>query len=123
MLILRIVGTDGGSECCRSPYDYGPWGRWGTNQQESVAGLSGHSLLTLFPIYTRSVAAERTRVCDWSALARKEQSRNGAGMIGVRRGAEVPRRTEPKRVSVALAKRTGFDRLSYSLACHNSSIK
>ena len=25
---------------------YGPWGRWGINQQESVAGLSGHSLLT-----------------------------------------------------------------------------
>ena len=28
-----------------------PWGsRRGTNQQESVAGLSGHSLLTLFPL-------------------------------------------------------------------------
>ena len=34
----------------RLPGDYGPWGRWGTNQQESVAGLSGHSLLTAFPL-------------------------------------------------------------------------
>ena len=32
----------------RLPGVYGPWGRWGINQQESVAGLSGHSLLTLF---------------------------------------------------------------------------
>ena len=40
----------------RLPGDYGPWGRWGTNQQESVAGLSGHSLLTLFPFYARSAA-------------------------------------------------------------------
>ena len=34
----------------RLPGDYGPWGRWGINQQESVAGLSGHSLLTAFPL-------------------------------------------------------------------------
>ena len=34
----------------RLPGDYGPWGLWGTNQQESVAGLSGHSLLTAFPL-------------------------------------------------------------------------
>lgn len=34
----------------RLPGVYGPWGRWGTDQQESVAGLSGHSLLTLFPL-------------------------------------------------------------------------
>lgn len=34
----------------RLPGDYGPWGRWGTNKQETVAGLSGHSLLTAFPL-------------------------------------------------------------------------
>ena len=40
----------------RLPGDYGPWGRWGINQQETVVGLSGHSLLTLFPFITRSAA-------------------------------------------------------------------
>ena len=33
----------------RLPGDYGPWGRWGTNQQESVSG-AGHRLLTAFPL-------------------------------------------------------------------------
>ena len=60
------------------PGDYGPWGLWGMNQQESVAGPAGHSLLTLLPFIARSAGAERPRVCDWSALARKEQSRSGA---------------------------------------------
>lgn len=34
----------------RLPGDDGPWGRWGMNQQESVAGPAGHSLLTAFPL-------------------------------------------------------------------------
>ena len=51
----------------RLPGDYGPWGRWGINQQESVAGLSGHSLLTLFPFIARSAGAERPQVSDRSA--------------------------------------------------------
>ena len=52
----------------RLPGVYGPWGRWGTNQQESVAGLPGHSLLTLFPLIARSAGAERPQVSDRSAL-------------------------------------------------------
>ena len=28
----------------------GVYGPWGINQQETVAGLSGHSLLTIFPL-------------------------------------------------------------------------
>lgn len=44
------------SEHRRSRWHYGsraimaPGGRWGSDQQESVAGLSGHSLLTAFPL-------------------------------------------------------------------------
>ena len=71
------------------PGDYGPWGRWGTDQQESVAGLSGHSLLTLFPLCAKR-GAERPRVSDQSALARREESRSGAATSGVRRGALCP---------------------------------
>ena len=33
----------------------------------------------------------------------------------VRRGASVPRRTKPKRVSAALAERTGFDRFDIDI--------
>ena len=41
-------------------------------------------------------------------------------MSGVRRGALVPRSTEPKRVSAALAERTGFDRfhIKIGLLCY-----
>ncbi len=58
---------------------------------------------------------EGPRVSDQSALARREESCSGAAMSGVRRGAGVPRRTEPKRVSAALAERTGFDRFDIDI--------
>ena len=51
----------------RLPGVYGPWGLWGMNQQESVAGPAGHSLLTLFPFIARSAGAERPQVSDRSA--------------------------------------------------------
>ena len=51
----------------RLPGDYAPWGRRGMNQQESVAGLPGHSLLTLFSFIARSAGAERPQVSDRSA--------------------------------------------------------
>ena len=39
---------------------------------------------------------------------------SGCGVyVKVRRGAAVPRRTEPKRVSELKAERTGFDRFPY----------
>ena len=57
--------------------------------------------------------AERPQVSDQSAVARREESCSGAARSGVRRGAAVPRRTEPKRVSAASAERTGFDRYSF----------
>ena len=148
---IRGFGALTVAPALRLPGDYGPWGRWGIDQQESVAGLSGHSLLTAFPLLggeggseatgrgqtsrrltaslhcpsntdsvqscccpshtdRRSRGAERPQVSDQSALARREESRSGAAISGVRRGATVPRRTEPKRVSGALAQRTGFDR-------------
>ena len=47
---VRGFGAPTVAPALRLPGDYGPWGRWGTNQQESVAGLSGHSLLTAFPL-------------------------------------------------------------------------
>ena len=50
------------------PGVYGPWGRWGTDQQESVAGSPGHSLLTLFSFIARSAGAERPQVSDRNAF-------------------------------------------------------
>ena len=47
---VRGFGAPTVAPALRLPGDYGPWGRWGINQQESVAGLSGHSLLTAFPL-------------------------------------------------------------------------
>ena len=47
---VRGFGALTVASALRLPGVYGPWGRWGTNQQESVAGSSGHSLLTLFPL-------------------------------------------------------------------------
>ena len=41
----------------RLPGDDAPLGVGGMNQQESVAGLSGHSLLTAFPYKCGSLAA------------------------------------------------------------------
>ena len=58
---------------------------------------------------------EGPQVSDQSALARREESCSGAAISGVRRGASVPRRTEPKRVSGALAQRTGFDRFTIDI--------
>ena len=58
---------------------------------------------------------EGPRVSDQSAVARREESCSGAARSGVRRGAAVPRRTEPKRVSAALAERTGFDRFDIDI--------
>ena len=94
------------------PGDDGPWGRWGTDQQESVAGLSGHSLLTLFPL-VREARRGTAASLRPERPARREESCSGAAISGVRRGAIVPRRTEPKRVSAASAERTGFDRFDY----------
>ena len=56
---------------------------------------------------------EGPRVSDQSAVARREESCSGAAKSGVRRGAAVPRRTGPKRVSETLAERTDFDRFLY----------
>ena len=110
MLTLRIPGTYVRAGM-PSPGRYSlpcgePEGHWPAR----VCGrLAGHSLLTLFPLCAKR-GAERPRVSDQSAVARREESRSGAATSGVRRGAAVPRRTEPKRVSAALAERTGFDR-------------
>ena len=41
----------------RLPGDNAPLGAGGMDQQESVAGLSGHSLLTAFPYKCGSLAA------------------------------------------------------------------
>lgn len=65
--------------------DYGP-GAGGAGLQESEAGLSGHSLLTLFPLCAKR-GAERPQVSDQSAGTRREESRGGAATSGVRRGA------------------------------------
>ena len=50
-VMTRILGTDGDAKGRRSPGVIAPpLGGWeGLNQQESVAGLSGHSLLTASP--------------------------------------------------------------------------
>ena len=63
---IRGIGAPTLAPALRLPGDYGPW-RWGTNQQETVAGLSGHSLLTLFPFIARSAGTELPQVSDRSA--------------------------------------------------------
>ena len=110
MLTLRIPGTYVRAGM-PSPGRYSlPCGEPEGHKPARVCGrLAGHSLLTLFPLCAKR-GAERPRVSDQSAVARREESRSGAAISGVRRGAAVPRRTEPKRVSAALAERTGFDR-------------
>lgn len=45
--------------------------------------------VTFFPLCAKR-GAERPRVCGFRASARKEQSRSGAAISGVRRGALCP---------------------------------
>ena len=64
---IRGFGAPTLALALRLPGDYGPWGRWGKNQQETVGSLSGHSLMTLFPFIVRSAGAERPQVSARSA--------------------------------------------------------
>ena len=81
MLMLWISGTYGGSECCRSPGDYGPWGLWGINQ---------HGELTVVEQAQRAeqLAADRDRFsfkCVGASLRQQSRCAGAIGAEGVRK--------------------------------------
>ena len=91
---IRGFGAPTLAPALRLPGDYGPW-RWGTNQQETVAGLSGHSLLTLFPFIARSAARNgrksltgapgaEGRVLQWSCHKWSSEGRDSAPEDGTK---------------------------------------
>ena len=57
---------------------------------ERASERSNRLLAVTYSLYCAKRGAERPRVCDWSAPARKEQSRSGAATSGVRRDALCP---------------------------------
>ena len=111
---IMLILADSGQ--CRSRWHNGSraimaLGAVGDKPARVCGRLGGHSLLTLFYLCAKR-GAERPQVSDQSAVARREDSCSGAARSGVRRGAAVPRRSGPMRVSAASVERTGFDRFN-----------
>lgn len=81
----------------RLPGDYGPWGRWGTDLHGELAVVEQAQRAEqptagrdLFSLYARSAARNGRESLPGAASARKGESRSGAAISGVRRGAPCP---------------------------------